>query len=85
VNYRIVWDPDAIGVLQRIYDASGDQEGVANTVTRLGLELGTNPTQAGESRDRNGRILFKHPLVVWFRVDERMKEVIIYQVRAMRR
>ena len=85
MNYRVVWDYDAVDALQRIYDASRDQEGLANTVTRIGIELGLNPTQAGESRDIGKRILFKHPLVIWFRIDDRMKEVVVTNVRALRR
>jgi hypothetical protein len=67
------------------HDTAVDQEGVLNTVTRIGLELSAQPGIAGESRDGNARILFKHPLVVWYEIHERMKEVVIYEVRPSRR
>ena len=84
MTYRVSWNEVATEGLQRIYDASLDQEGVLNTVTRIGLELSAQPEQAGESREAGTRILFKHPLVVWFRIDERMREVVVFEVRPLR-
>ena len=85
MNYRVVWNRTATEALQRIYDSVLDQEGVLHAATRIGLELSAEPTQAGESRDQALRILFKHPLVVWFRIDERMKEVVVVEVRLTRK
>lgn len=85
MTYRVIWSLRATDELQRLYDTSLDQEGVLNTVTRIGLELSAQPEIAGESRAGNARILFKHPLVVWFEIHERMKEVVIYEVRPSRR
>lgn len=67
--------------LQRIHDTMLDQEGMRNTVTRIELELRKIPHEAGESRDRGRRVLFKFPLLVWYRIDERLRQVIITDVR----
>jgi len=84
LSYKVIWLDDAATSLQRIYDAELDKEGLAQVVVRIGLELSANPAAAGESRDAGARILFKHPLVVWFQFRERMKIVWVYQVRRSR-
>ena len=43
------------------------------------------PLEAGESRSRDYRVLFKYPLVVWFRVVEGMSEVQVLHVRSAER
>jgi len=85
VNYRVIWSLRATEELQRLYDSALDQEGVLNAVTRIGLELAAQPETAGESRDQDARILFKPPLIVWYELHERMKDVVIYEVRPSRR
>jgi hypothetical protein len=84
VNYRVIWELPARTSLQQLYDAARDQEGLVQTVTRIDLELSANPAEAGESREVGTRILFKYPLIVWFQINERMKEVMVFQVRAAR-
>jgi hypothetical protein len=84
MTYRVRWSEGATEAVQRLYDVSLDQEAVLNTVTRIGLELSAQPEQAGESREAGTRILFKYPLVVWFRIHERMKEVVVFEARSLR-
>jgi hypothetical protein len=84
VSYRVIWNQRATEAVQRIYDAALDKEGVLNAVTRVGLELAAQPHNAGESRDRGKRVLFKSPLIVMFEIDERMKEVIVVDARPTR-
>jgi hypothetical protein len=81
VSYEVYWSPDILEQLQRIHDAALDQEGMRNTVTRIELELQKIPHEAGESRDRGRRVLFKFPLLVWYRIYERLRQVIITDVR----
>jgi hypothetical protein len=81
VSYRIDWEEEALQELQRLYDESLDKEGFVNCLVRLGLELSANAPDAGESRDKGRRVLFKYPLIVWFYTNERLNEVVIYQVR----
>ncbi len=85
MTFRVTWDPEAEAELQRIYDNAIDKEGVANAATRIGSELTAVPLEAGESRDEDTRILFKFPLIVWYRIDERMREVAIVRVVSFRR
>lgn len=68
MTYRVSWNRDGTDALQKIYNSAHDQEGVLHAVTRIGLELSAQPDQAGESRGGDMRILFKHPLIVWFRM-----------------
>jgi hypothetical protein len=85
VTYRVIWDDMALVQLDEIWKASLDQEGIQNTATRINTELRFNPLQAGESRSRNYRVLFKYPLVIWFRVIERLSEVQVLHVRSAER
>lgn len=85
MNYDVFWDPAAIEALERIAVVTSDREGLAHTVLRIGKELRAQPLTAGESRDQGQRVLFKHPLVVHFRVNERMKTVTIFAVGPLRR
>jgi plasmid stabilization system protein ParE len=85
VSYRVIWSDDALSELNGIWETSADSEGVKNTATRVNIELEFVPLEAGESRDENVRVLIKHPLVVWFRVIERLAEVQVLHVHATRR
>lgn len=85
MTFRVTWGPEAEDELQRIYDAAIDKEGVANAATRIGLELAAVPLEVGESRDEDTRVLFKFPLIVWYRVYERIREVAIVRVTSFRR
>ena len=85
MTYRVTWDSDAIEQLQRIYDEALDKEAVVNAVTRIGLELAARPTEAGESREESTRIVFKFPLTVWFTHSQRMRDVVVFRVRAYSR
>jgi plasmid stabilization system protein ParE len=85
VSYRVVWEDAALAQLDEIWKAATDKEGIQNTATRINTELTFNPLEAGESRSRNYRVLFKYPLVVWFRVIERLGEVQVLHVRSVGR
>jgi plasmid stabilization system protein ParE len=82
VSYRVIWEDAALAQLDEIWKTSLDKEGIQNTATRINTELTFNPLEAGESRSRNYRVLFKYPLVVWFRVVERLSEVQVLHVRS---
>jgi hypothetical protein len=84
VTYRVVWEIAALAELDQIWLDSLDKEAIENTATRVNTELTFNPLEAGESRERHYRILFKYPLIVWFRVVERIGEVQVLHVRAWR-
>jgi plasmid stabilization system protein ParE len=85
VTYQVIWEDSALAELDRIWIASLDKEGVKNTATRIDIELTFNAAEAGESRYEDYRLLVKYPLVVWFRVIERMKTVQVLHVRELRR
>jgi plasmid stabilization system protein ParE len=85
VSYQVVWEDAALNELDDIWKASHDKEGVQNTATRIDTQLKFNPLEAGESRSRNYRVLIKYPLVVWFRVIERLNEVQVLHVRSVER
>ena len=75
----------ALAQLNEIWKASLNKEGIQNTATRINTELTFNPLEPGESRSRDYRVLCKYPLVVWFRVVERLREVQVLHVRLVER
>ncbi len=85
MSYPVIWDDKAIEQLQRIHDAAHDREAIVHAVHRIGLQLAAHPLQAGESRERGLRVLFKHPLVVQYRLKPRLNEIMICDVRLLRR
>ena len=85
MSYRVLWDDSALAQLDEIWKASLDKEGIQNSATRINTELTFNPLEAGESRSRDYRVLFKYPLVIWFRVVERLSEVQVLHVRSAER
>lgn len=85
MKYRLIWNSRATESLQAIYNKAQDKEAVLHAITRISLELGAAPELAGESREDDVRILFKFQLIVWFHVNEEMKNVVVLQARAQRR
>lgn len=81
MKYVVTWKPGIRQSLQQLYEAASDKEGFLQMIKRVSLELSANPLEAGESRDKGARILFKYPLVLWYRVNERMREVTVLRVR----
>ena len=85
VIFRVIWEDLALLDLDRIWLTAVDREGIENVAVRINTELTHNPLEAGESRDDNTRLLFKYPLIIWFRVVERLNEVHILHIRLTRR
>ena len=85
MTFHVVWEDAALAELDDIWNAAPDREGIQNTATRINTELEFNALEAGESRRPPYRVLFKFPLVVWFQVLERLQEVRVLHVRAMKR
>jgi plasmid stabilization system protein ParE len=81
VSFRVIWSDAALAELHNIWSNALDQEGVENTAKRIDIELTFNPREAGESRGPDRRVMFKFPLVVWFRVLDRMRDVQVLHVR----
>jgi hypothetical protein len=85
VSYRVVWDKRALEELDQIRRRLPDKEGIQHVVSRINIQLTYQPTDAGESRHGNYRVLFKYPLVAWFEVNERLREVRVVYVRRSKR
>ena len=85
MTYQVLWEEAALFALDEIWKSVQDREGLQHVVTRLNIELTHNPTEAGESRDTGERVMFKFPLVVWFRTIERIRLVQVAHVKRARR
>jgi hypothetical protein len=84
VTWQVIWEDAALAELDEIWLTSPDKEGIQNTATRVNTELTFNPLEAGESRELDYRVLIKFPLVVWFQIMERFREVRVLHVRVVR-
>ena len=84
MSYTVIWDEDVQEELQRLHDSAIDPEAVRHAVVRVGLELSQIPLTAGESRGDNRRVIFKFPLIAWYTVHERLKMVVITQIRMLK-
>ena len=85
MSYHVVWDNRALVELDQIRRQYPDKEGFQHVVTRLDTQLAHKPSEAGESRQDNYRVIFKYPLAVWFEVLDGLKEVRIVHVRITKR
>ena len=85
MTYQVIWEDSALAELHGIWQVSIDKDGIQQVAKRIDIELTHNPRQARESRHEDFRVLFKYPLVVWFRVLERMQMVQVLHVRLVKR
>jgi plasmid stabilization system protein ParE len=80
VKFTVIWAPPADRVLTAIWLAARDRIAVTAAARQIVHRLGTDPANAGESRDPGRRITFEGPLAVLFRVDETPYTVRILRV-----
>ena len=85
MTFRVEWETAALDDLDQIWREADDKEGIENTAVRINTELTYQPLSAGESRDNGRRVLFKFPLIVWFRVLAERQEVRVLHVYAIKR
>ena len=79
MKFTVTWTPDAEAQLTRIWLAARDRTTLTAATHAIEQKLGTDPANAGESRDPGRRITIEEPLAVIFRVDETP-----YTVRVLR-
>jgi plasmid stabilization system protein ParE len=81
MKYRVVWRRIARDQLALIWTTAPDRAAVTEAANAIDALLERNPSNCGESREGNQRILIERPLVVVFAVDEQQKKVVVLSVR----
>ena len=84
MKFTVNWTPDAEAQLTRIWLAARDRATLTAATHAIEQNLGTDPANAGESRDPGRRITIEMPLAVIFRVDETPYTVRILRVWRVR-
>jgi hypothetical protein len=81
MNYRVVWRARSFHLLSQLHftllEMDGDVAGFERAWDDIELRLAGNPTEEGESRDGNERVLIVNPLTVVFEVFPDQGVVII--------
>lgn len=83
MNYRVLWTKKAREQLAEIWLNSAQRSDVVSATNAIDALLGISPGSQGESRDDGRRVTFEWPLVVYFKIDEPGKRVIVSQIRPM--
>ncbi|MBL8800224.1 MAG: type II toxin-antitoxin system RelE/ParE family toxin [Planctomycetia bacterium] len=78
--YSVLWSPDALQNLLRIWERAADQEAIDRAVARIDDRLANDPVGQSESRDPGRRMLIEAPLTVVFRMNEQLRVVIVMSV-----
>ncbi|OHB84304.1 MAG: hypothetical protein A2V98_18720 [Planctomycetes bacterium RBG_16_64_12] len=80
MTYTVVWKPAAEDELARMWTDAADRAAVtaaANDIDRL---LGSSPHDQGESRSGAVRVMFLHPLGVFFHTEDEDRIVSVLRV-----
>lgn len=87
MRYTVIWLSSLEDELARLYllaRADGNAARMTAATARIDTALASNPSEAGESRDGNVRILFEAPLSIDFQVLASERMVIVTEVRYYR-
>ena len=78
MSYTVTWKPEAERRLASIWNQARDRNAVARATHLIDKKLGTDPQEAGESREEGFRVLLERPLGVMFEVspDDRTVRVV---------
>lgn len=85
--FHLEWRDEAVADLSEGWLNADSQlrADITATIHEIERRLLRAPDRAGESREPGTRVLILNPLTVWFRVNSRMKSVLISGVRVYRR
>jgi hypothetical protein len=68
VKYHIAWDPAAELAYEKIWEDESIRDAVRKAIDAFEKDLEQDPLGHGESRPRNRRMMFHHPLGIVYRV-----------------
>ena len=80
MSYTVVWKPAAEEELTRLWNDADDRDAVATGANEIDQLLKSRPHNQGESRSGAVRVMFIHPLGVFFHVDDQDRLVSVLGV-----
>jgi hypothetical protein len=80
MKYTVVWLPDVMNELARLWLDATDREAVSLATARIDGLLAAAPHDYGESRQHPMRVLLCHPLGVEYKIDEGDRKVLVSAV-----
>jgi hypothetical protein len=86
VSYSVRWNRRSLDALADLWiDSPLERDAIREAAESVDRLLQDRPAEQGESRLENERILFAHPLVVSFIVDEQRRTVKVVNLRPLKR
>jgi plasmid stabilization system protein ParE len=80
MTFTVIWRPSAEQKLAEIWTEADDRQAVTDAADAIDVFLRTEPTEVGESRVANIRILTVSPLSVYYDVHEDDRLVAVWAV-----
>jgi plasmid stabilization system protein ParE len=80
MKFTVVWQPSAQDELAELWYSAADRSAVTRAAAEIDRVLAINPSEAGESRGEDLRILIVPPLAANFRVYESDRQVRVGRV-----
>ena len=80
MNWKVVWKPEAERRLTSLWLDSANREAIRSAADQLDELLALDPENAGESRERNRRIVLIHPLAARVAVYASLRTVLVLAV-----
>ena len=78
--YTVRWKRSALARLTELWIEAADRTSINAAVEEIDRILARNPSETGESRSEDIRVLFCSPLGVFFEIDEARNAVDILRV-----
>ncbi len=80
MKYTVVWKPVAEAELAAMWTQAADRAAVTAAANQIDELLKTKPHEQGESRIGAIRVMFIHPVDVFFNVDDEDRRVEVIRV-----
>ena len=80
MSYTVVWKPAAEEELTEIWSDAADRSAIAAAANEIDRLLRSAPLDQGESRSAKVRVMFVHPLGVFFHIEDLDRLVSVLRV-----
>jgi mRNA-degrading endonuclease RelE of RelBE toxin-antitoxin system len=83
MTYTVVWNSLAKAQLAQLWLDAPDRAAITRAADKIDRQLRASPSEIGESRTDEYRVLYELPLVVAYRVSDDDRMVTVVAVRAV--
>jgi hypothetical protein len=85
MKFTVIWLPDVIDELAILWLNPSIRKAVTNAADRIDMLLSGRPTEVGESRPNDRRILFESPLGITYRIKQADMKVYVLRIWCFRK